>query len=209
MSSQSKNILIFLLVVLVLVMGYMVMTKNKQDSNLPETIIIEETASKSPSTNWKAVSPDELADVLSLEPDLFYVKESGLKLSESVDLTGDGVDEGVFTGDGGNNNVSFILTTNSHGTIVTTKQQEKDGSFAPVSLYEIGRAQVYQNFKILPTEQGFYKVTMDFDESANNTETSHFKCTSDSVNGYVWNSQTKMFVWNREMSAKYTKELCK
>ena len=189
-------------------MGYLILKTNKQSEKAPE-LPLSDAENTNKNVDWAGLSQSELADAFFLEPDIFYEKESGLKLSRSVDLTGDGVLEGIFTGDGGNNSVSFILSKNTDGNIVALKQQDKDGSIIPISLYEIGRVMVYQNFKLLPGENGFYNVTMDYDESANNTESSHFKCTEDSVNGYMWNPQTKLFAWNQELTTKYTKELCK
>ena len=210
MSSGSKNILIILLLALVFVMGYMMLnTKNEGEEVTEIPAIQEKSEVTSKKVEWETLSESELADIFFFEPDIFYEKESGLKLSETLDLTGDGVTEGIFIGHGGNNNVSFILTTEADGTIVTAKEKDKDGNTAPVSLYEIGRVMVYQNFKLLPAEHGYYKVTMDFDETAKSTETSHFKCNEDSVNAYAWDEQTKLFAWNQELTTKYTKEVCK
>jgi hypothetical protein len=155
--------------------------------------------------NWQAVSKTELAAVVSAYPDLWFDKEMGLSLSQAIDLTGDGVPEGIVRGDGGNNDVSFILFANN-GSLSVAKQKNKNGTIEPVALYEIGRVQANASFQLLPNEHGFYTSSLVPDESS---ESVNFKCTDVSVNAYVWNPSTTLFEWNAALTATEHTKVCK
>ncbi|MFA5778386.1 MAG: hypothetical protein WC870_02795 [Candidatus Paceibacterota bacterium] len=193
------------LIILIIFLGYEIKNKSDQDESdttIPDTNTID-------SMDWTTLSQKELANILSKEPDIYYIKDFGLKISQTIDLTGDGKKEGIVSGDGGNSDVSFILIRNSDNTISLAKQKNKDGSISPVSLYQIGRTMVNVNFKLLTTERGFYTASLSFDESADNSQTSHFKCTEDSIDAYVWNKQIEFFVWNQSLTTKYIAQICK
>ncbi len=169
-----KNVSLVVLFLAAIIMGYLLMPKNP--TVIPEAQVEENIPVVKLSPKW-----NERSNILSTEPDVFYERESGLTFSQAIDLTGDGITEGIFTGDGGNNNVSFIFIQNPYGVLVPAKQKEEDGTIFTVALYEVGRVSVIQNFKLLPAEHGFYTSSLVLDESANNTKTSHFKCVESSV----------------------------
>ena len=204
-NNKITNILLVVLIFTVLGVGYVITRKSTIPENtLPLTL--EESPSAS-QPDWKNISKNKFESVLSKEPDVFFEKDFGLTLSEEIDLTGDGIKEAIVTGDGGNNSISFVFKKEGDN-LIALKQKNKDGSISPVSLYEVGRVMVNVNFKLLPSEKGFYTASMVFDESANNQETSHFICDEESVNAYTWNENSKMFIWNQILTTKYTKEVC-
>jgi hypothetical protein len=203
---KVTNVLLIILIIAVLAVGYLIIKNSKTTlEDKSNTLAKNETIIQ---PNWKNVSENDFVNLVSKEADAFFEKEFGLELSDEIDLTGDGINEAVVSGNGGNNGVSFVLKKEGGNTIVL-KQKEKDGSISPVALYEVGRVMVNVNFKLLPSEHGFYTASMIFDESANNTETSHFICDEESINAYAWNETTQMFEWNQTLTTKYTKEVCK
>lgn len=214
-----KTFLVILLIIGLGAFGYYQYNHNQQISSqvsidIPATdqdqIVntTKEAAQKITNTSvgdqWRAMSSVDLLTISSKE----NLGLSAITLTQTVDLTGDGIDEGIFTGNGGNSGVTFFLIKNDT-TISVARQKNKDGSIHPVALEYVGRAMVSENFKLLPSEKGFYTVSLSFDEDADSSDSSHFKCNTNSVQAYQWNSSTKLFEWNQALTTKYTAEVCK
>lgn len=216
-----KNTLIAVLVIIILVIGYLFIkekTKPVDYGNAwPETVPATPTNNQGDSNNnvstpkltnasvraeWQSHSSEYLLGVAAKEG-LGFESDFGLSLSEMTDLTGDGIDEGVFTGNGGNNGASFIMVKGSDGKSFVAKQKEKDGTIGPVYLVSIGRVMVSESFELLPSEQGFYTVS-----KVNEEESGKFSCKQEGVKGYKWNASTKLFEWNQTMVNKYNIEVC-
>ncbi len=221
-----KNILIGVLVIGILILGYLFI---KQKDKVADTDLgfefSEETNSSANSTNqnppitsnppttstpttppptnpnWQSVSSSS-AYTLATNSGVYLSPGSSASLSQSVDLNGDGIDEGVFSGDGGNSGITFILIRDVNGQSVVAKQKNKDGTINAVNLLSVGRVMVSEGYKILPLEKGFYTV------SKSNDGESGFVCNADGLNAYSWNSATKLFEWNQNMTTRYTAEVC-
>jgi hypothetical protein len=157
--------------------------------------------------DWKSLSKEEIFKIIdgkvAIEP------MPGISLSQSVDLTGDNINEGIFVGNGGNNDTSTILIRNNNGVISVAQQKNKDGKVYPVQLVSVGRVMVNESFKILPSDYGYYTLSLSFDDTVDNSESSHFKCTDDSLNAYKWNSTTNLFEYNASLTIKYKALVCK
>lgn len=211
-----KNTLIAILAIAVIVVGYLFIkekTKPTDYSNAwPET----EPATSTNNSNsqpklsnatvraeWQSHSSEYLFGVATNEG-LYLEPGSGVSLSQMVDLTGNGIDEGIFTGNGGNNGASFIMIKGDDGKSYVAKQKEKDGTIGPVYLVSIGRVMVSESFELLPSEQGYYTVS----KSNTNETTGEFTCNTNGVKAYKWNVSTKMFEWNQSMTTKYTAKVC-
>ncbi len=172
--------------------------------DLKESVEVKNSVSNSDVIKeWKSFKTDELQKI-ALAENIFLEKESGIGLSETVDLTGDGLDEAIFVGNGGNNNLGFIMTKNSDGTNSVLKNKEREGMIYPVLLLSVGRVRVNEQYKLLPAEHGFYTSSMSYDEKADK-----FTCNQNGVNAYSWSIKTKIFEWNKTLTDKYTKEVCK
>jgi hypothetical protein len=201
-TNQFKNFLLVLLFAAVVWMGYK-LYMNSSTKEEPKV-----AAPEVKTFSWKELSKSEIETIVSKEPDAYYEKDLGLSFSEEMDLTGDGKTEAIISGSGGNSSVSFILIRDGEGNISLAKAREKNGELLPVGLYSIGRAQVNAGYKLLPSENGFYVVEMEFDASADNSESSHFKCGENAVNAYAWNADKEWFDWNGALTQKYTAEVC-
>jgi hypothetical protein len=201
-NNQFKNILLIILVIAVAYLGYKLFVKvppKEEAKPAPVQTVFD----------WKSLSKNEIETIVSKEPDVYFEKDIGLSLTQEVDLTGDGKPEAIVNGNGGNNEVSFILYKNREGNVSVAKLRNKNGELSPATLLEIGRVMVNASYKLLPSENGFYTSSLEFDDSADNSETSHFKCGEDSVNAFAWNSQKEWFEWNKALTDKYTVEVCK
>ena len=206
MQNKTNTILLILIVILLALCAWFLakkeMTSRYDLSDLTPSPTLN-TPQKQTDPNWKALSSADLTDIISkYATELYYEKDFGLSLSQELDLTGDGVAEALIAGNGGNNGVTFILIKNSDGTISVAKQKEKDGTITSVSLLEVGRVMVSEQFALIPAENGFYTVSK-------NNQGEHFECNPDGVRAYSWNSSTKLFEYNQSLTAKYTAQVCK
>lgn len=157
--------------------------------------------------NWSTLPGDETWYLID-QAGIYFEKDFGVHFSQSVDLTGDGIPEGIFDGNGGNNTAATILISNSDGVSVA-KAKNKNGTISPVYVYSVGRVAVNENYKFIPNENGFYMVSKSLDENADNSDSSHFICASGAVSAYQWNPKTSLFEWNSALTAKYTTIECK
>lgn len=151
--------------------------------------------------NWGTLSTQMISQIVLGETSLYF--EGMPTFSDSMDLTGDGIAEGIFTGNGGNNGLTIILIRNSDGTIVAARQKNRDGSIQAVSLLDVGRVMVQEGYKLLPAQHGFYTESLHNDEDGGN-----FVCNTNGVNAYVWNSSTRLFQWNQALTTQSTAEVC-
>lgn len=212
-----KNIIITILVAVALVFVFLFFTEKKSNISYepwPET----EPATVRPTTNtqstnqgklsnanvvaeWKSFSSDNLFGISSQE-NIHLMQGAGIQLTETVDLTGNGIDEGIFCGDGGNNGTCFIMIKGDDGKNFVAKWKGPDGTITPVSLLSVGRLRVSSSYQFLPDEKGFYTVS-----KSNDGDGGEFECDGGVV-AYSWNSSTKLFEWNQALSTKYTNQVC-
>ncbi len=223
---MKNNILVLILVLGILILGFLYM--KEKGSNDTDVLIEEEssvaggsnTPTQNPATSnggarntspsvptpvnpdWQSISSSSTYNLattagVSLSPG------SSVSLSQSLDLTGDGIDEGVFSGDGGNSGMSFIVMKDLNGQNVLAKQKNKNGSISVVQLLSVGRAMVSESFKLIPEHNGFYTIS-----KSNDSEGMGFNCNTDGVNVYSWNNSTKLFEWNQSLSLVYTEQEC-
>ena len=113
---------------------------------------------------WKSLSSSNLFAISSKE-NIYLVPDFGVTLGETIDLTGDGLDEGIFGGNGGNNELSFIMVKGSDGKNFVAKQKNKDGTIYPVRLGSVGRVMVQERYELLPNEHGFYTASLSYNEA--------------------------------------------
>lgn len=224
---MKNNILVLILVAGLLVLGFLYMkeksTPDSFDNNFTNTGAgIDNTTSNttpgtptnsnpsSPTgtnnptvsnTNWESFSTPSAYSLATNGG--VYLSGPNVSLSQSVDLTGDGVQEGVFVGDGGNSGVTFILIKDSNGQNVLARQKNRDGSITPVNLVSVGRVMVSESFKLIPQQNGFYTVS-----KSNANQDGYFVCNADGVNAYVWSNTTSLFEWNQSLTYTYTSQEC-
>lgn len=155
---------------------------------------------------WSGLTGTQLL-ALAAKENIWLEPESGIGQGKLIDLNGDGTEEAVYTGNGGNNDMSFILMKDKNGVISFAKQKNKDGSIGTLALLHIGRVMVQEKYELLPKEYGFYRASLIYDESKSIVAHKDiYNCNS--LNGYVWNPTTKLFQWNAALTAKYTKQIC-
>ncbi len=169
-------------------------TSHENQSSLSNSAVVAE---------WQSLPETDLLATASAE-NIYLDPESGVGLQETLDLTGDGIDEAIFEGNGGNNGMAFIMTKDTTGANVVAQQKNKDGGIYPVQLLSVGRVMVQETFKLLPGEHGFYTASLSYDESAGK-----FICNTDGVNAYSWNTPTDLFEWSQALTTKYAAEVCK
>ena len=211
MRNKDIKILIIILIITIIVVGYIIV--NKRDTQNDKINVNNNNNTNLENINfdpkWDKLSKKEFEEIISERKDIYFEKEFGLDLSEEVDLTGDGINEAIVEGNGGNNGVSFILIKNNNNQIDVANQKNKDGSISTVSLISIGRVMVSEGYEIVPSEKGFYTISLEIDESKDNSISSNFKCREDAVAFYLWNPKTKLFEWDKPLTSKYTTQICK
>ena len=202
-----KNILITVLVLVLGGFGYYQYHQNqilKQQKSVPQEQVTNNLTNTVIDAAWKSLSSDDLFKIIDNDKSLYFEKSFGIQFVNTLDLTGDGLHEGIFGGNGGNNGLSFILSKNTDGSTFIAKQKNKNGSIATVGLFSVGRVMVSESFDFLPEENGFYTVSKSYNE-----KTEKFVCNENGVNAYKWNNQTKLFEWNQSLTVKYTGQVCK
>lgn len=172
---------------------YQTIEKNNENDHVPPP--------QQTTFNWSTLSSAQISAVLAANPGIYF--EGMPTFSESIDLTGDGVVEGVFTGNGGNSGLAMILIRNSDGTITAARYKTREGVINPVSLLSVGRVMVQEKYELLPIHHGFYTASL-----SNDGESGNFVCNINGVNAYAWNSTTKLFEWNQSLTTTYTAQVC-
>ncbi len=228
-NNKTTNILLGILIIVLIAIGIIMavnQNRNSYRNNMmrPEDFPVIDNRNELPpqvspkgaqqvsitslkSVNWKSV-PISTIENLAKKANLSM--EGDLRLStESYDLTGDGSQEGIYSFPSGNSDTTIITLANADGTTSLAKMKEKDGSVSTVGLYSVGRVSHSISYKFLSSEQGFYVVSKDLDESADNSEFSHLICGDNGVSAYQWNSKTSLFEYSTTLTAKYTAIECK
>ncbi len=180
----------------------LIQSQTNSISEKVQPMSVEQITNESVDAEWRLLSNEQLLAMTSKEKYLTIFPDFPIRLQEVVDLTGDGLDEGIFTGDGGNNDLSFIVMKNTDGSTSIAKQKNKNGSIEATNLLSVGRVMVSAEWKLLPSEHSFYTV------GKYNDGTSDKQICSE-VQAYTWNPLTKIFEWNESLSAKYTEQVCK
>ncbi len=219
-----KNAIIAILVAIVLVFAFLFFTQKKTNVSYepwPETepastttpkpkpvVTPTPTQSEDQVSNsdvrqgWQAISSSVLLNLATAQG-IGLESGSAVQLSEMIDITGDGLDEGIFTGNGGNSGMTFIMTRDSNGNNIIAKQKDRNGTIGPVQLLSVGRVMVSESYKLLPSIKGYYTVS-----KSNDGESGNFECNVNGLNAYSWNSSTKLFEWNSGYTTTYTAEVC-
>ncbi|MBP6925744.1 MAG: hypothetical protein KBC22_01655 [Candidatus Pacebacteria bacterium] len=154
--------------------------------------------------NWQNIPSDDIVALVQ-GADIDVMLEQPISLSTSIDLTGDGVEDAVFNGIGGNAGVSFILI-NDNGQPIIAQQRDESGRISPVALEQVGRAAVAMGYELLPAENGYYILERGLDQSQDNSEFSNFVC--EALDVYVWNESMRLFEWNQQLSDQYYTQEC-
>ncbi len=196
---QKRSVTNILLIILIVLVGVTLYTKTHKSklAEDPEKTTPVETKKE---FDWQDLSSQEIESAVYRNEETSSVTD--LKISESMDLTGDGVLEGIVVGNGGNNDTYFILSRNSKGEISVLKEQELDGSITLASLTSVSRVKNLAGFKLLPKENGYYSVSQSFDEEKG-------KWVCGGVYAYKWNAESNLFVIDANLSSKYETEGCK
>lgn len=228
-NNKTTNILLGILIVVLIAIGVIMAINQNRNSyrngmtandfpvidnrnNIPEPVKTNPSQQVSSTStprisNWNSFPGDEVWALLD-ENKLVFERDSGVKISQQVDLTGDGISEAIVEGNGGNNGFATILIANSNGVEVA-KVKNKNGIISPVYVYSVGRVAVNESYKFIPNENGFYTVSKTLDERADNSDSSHFMCATGAVSAYQWNPKTNLFEYNSALTAKYTASECK
>ncbi len=203
-----KNVLIIILILVVgfaSYVGYTQYTQYKKNQRIQktETPNIPVEQNKISARDWKSLSKADLIGIIGENAP--FEKDGPVGISQEIDLTGDGINEAIVGGNGGNNDTYIILIKNVDGTTSVAKQKEYDGKINPVNFLSVGRVMFSYGYKLLPEEHGYYMFGLNYDEKS---ET--FKCPEKGgVGAYSWNSEIKLFEYNQVMTAKYTAQVCK
>ena len=211
MKNKSTNILLIILIITIIIVAFIALDKKdtSNDKLLEKTNSTSDLNKLSLDPRWNNLSKNKLEEIMSERKDVYFEKDPGLTLSQEMDLTGDSINEAIIEGNGGNNGVSFILIKNTDNEIEIANQKNKDGSISTVSLISIGRAMTSEGYELIPGKNGFYTISLELDEQADNPSLSSFKCHSDGLAFYSWNQQTKLFEWNKILTTEYTTKFCK
>lgn len=206
---MNKNRLIISLITVVVATVIIVVILKKE---IPGSVISHNTTDSSlvktsKDFTWESLPIEKVWEIIKKERDVYFWEDFGIKLYRSVDLTGDGISEGIYQGDGGNNDAVVVLMRDSDGTINVAKYKLKDTDIIePVYLVAYGKASASEEYDFLPEEKAFYTVMKYTDLNRDDVQ---YICNNNSVNAYQWNLKTNLFEWNATLTAKYTAIECK
>ncbi len=165
------------------------------------------TTTNSKNINWSSVSTSTIENLIKKTE--FPLEGKPTLSTETQDLTGDGIKEGIYGLPSGNAGLTIVAMTNADGSVSLARMKKKDGSIGIVGFYSVGSASYSISYKFLPNERGFYEVSKNIDENADNSESSHLICGSNGILAYQWNPTTSLFEYNSALTAKYTAIECK
>lgn len=201
------------LFLLLLVAGGYIFYQHNQIKDLNRTIANLQSIYGSPTQTGPTVSQNETvteatwqalpitAITTALGPD---GSDAVVHFSDAVDLTGDGVPEGIFeTGQGATGNTVTIFKFDSAQKPIALKTKAADGSIATASLSEATSATYSVGYKILPDDHGYYET------ETKNTSTTATPKLSCSLDAYSWNALTGQFEWSQTLTSQYTAQVCK
>lgn len=223
-NNKTTNILLGILIVVLVAIGIIMATNqnrnsyrndmmrnndsimdNRNDisipvkSNSPQQVSTTTTTQKS--VNWSTI-PTAAVEALFKKTGIFF--DSTPTLDQSIDLTGDGVNEGVYGAQAGNGGIELIAIANSDGSTSLAQMKTKDGKIILAELDSYGSAGTNESYKLLPEGRGFYRISRSYNEQLD-----RLACTTDSVDAYQWNPKTSLFEYNSALTAKYTAIECK
>jgi hypothetical protein len=136
---------------------------------------------------------------LATNADIYLEPDFGVSFVQAIDLTNDGVPECIFSGNGGNNGMAFILRNN-----VVMNQKNQNNTIAPVQLLSVGRVMVSEEYELLPQHNGYYTISKSLSDETSGS----FACNQNGVKVYTWNNLTNLFEWNQALTTSYTTSLC-
>lgn len=215
-------IIIILFAVGIYYLSYISKEKNKkaQINSKIETMNVTNSEIKSldvstntvnPSYSWNSVSESDLNDVIIKDSDLYerlmlrYNEHVGLDMvnKKEINLKGDDKKDLLIGRSGASSHLYFIFTRNNNGTISIAKQKNKDGSVVSILLGGGYGPDVQSSYELIPEEHGYYITNILIKSPASGFGVADYSCSSDSVNAYTWNSEQKLFEWNKTLSNKY------
>ncbi len=222
-NNKTTNILLGIMIVVLIAIGIIMATNQNRNSyrddinannfpvidkrnDIPAPVQGNQTQqaisdNTSKTVNWNSVS------ISTIEP---MFKKSGIffdstpTLDQQVDLTGDGIKEGLYGAQAGNGAIELIALANPDGSISLAQMKTKDGKIILAELDGYSSAGTSEGYKVLPEDHGFYRISKSYNEQLDK-----LACTSDSVDAYQWNSKTNLFEYNSTLTAKYTAIECK
>jgi hypothetical protein len=163
------------------------------------------------SYDWNSVSESELNNVIIKDSDLYerlslrYNEHVGLDIEnkKEIDLKGDGKKDLLIERTGPSAGIYFIFTRNDEGVISIAKQKDKDGKISSILLGGGYGPDIQSTYELIPQEHGYYITNISIKSPASGFGVADYSCSSDSVNGYTWNSEKNLFEWNKTLSNKY------
>jgi hypothetical protein len=206
MLKNQSTIIIFLLIVLIAIAGYIAFFKDKKtDISLepPATISHTPAATTTESVNWQ----DKLGEVtVALKRDLARPNLGNVQpitiLRGDADVTGDGIPEAlVYTGDGGAYTDELAVMRLEEGKVVTALYKQKDGTTGPFLVNGGASALNQLDYGMVSAKNAVYQT-----EVMRNSNGTTALCTLDA---YVWNSQTNIFEYSLSVSKDLEPGYCK
>lgn len=223
MNNKTTNILLGILIVVLIIIAVLIgisqnrtnyqndmmsndnsMMDNGNDiptqvkSNSTQQILTQPTSN---SVIWSSV-PVSSIEAMFKKTGIFF--DSIPTLDQSIDMTGDGIKEGVYGAQAGNGAIELIALANTDGSISLANMKTKDGRIILAELDGYSSAGTSVGYKLLPESHGFYRISKTYNEQLD-----RLACTADSLDAYQWNSKTTLFEYNSALTAKYTAIECK
>ncbi len=205
-----KKVLILILVIGLGILIYYLYNQNKVILQQEKQIKVEQSMLNEESTQKQIdnTTVDTMWKELSKEDLIKFGKNAGVysdnysmdvpHFKEAIDLTGDGINEGVLEIEGPDSASYIILIQNENGTISIAQVKSESGTIAPIIF---GAWIAGPEYKLLPKENGFYVISYS-DPFSNIVVT----CTG--LLAYKWNAQTRLFEFNQTLTTKYKAEDC-
>jgi len=152
--------------------------------------------------NWELVPlQDVVATVQSFTGGVVQGSE-GAVFVEAIDLTGDGISEGIFSLPGFNDNVVAVMRKVGNGyTLARMVENPDHPSFA--LLHQLGGVQYSVGYGLLPEINGFYILNKSLDQSLSPPA---FTCNSLTV--FQWSDMEESFVMNSIHRDQYYAQEC-
>jgi len=153
--------------------------------------------------NWSALLP-QIKNILIAAGAPSVGQFVPLAVGEEVDITGDGCTEAVVLVDaGGAYTTTFALFRSENSSPVFAEQKENSGQIVKV-MFDAGASVKNQlGYKTLPQDNGFYTFQKNYDEQ--NGQIILANCE---INTYVWNSATKVFDYNANLTTALSLQVC-
>ncbi|MCD8528041.1 MAG: hypothetical protein LRY41_01785 [Candidatus Pacebacteria bacterium] len=155
---------------------------------------------------WNNLSSQSLYDQ-ALASGIWLEEGFGVNLSGVKDVTGDGVSEAIFTGNGGNADVSFIARALTPTTYEILRMKLENNTSETLSLMRKGVVTYSVGYRIKEDQCriGIYQYAID--QIAGNINCSSQDLPAQ-INGYIWNQNEGLFVWNTDYTQQLIQEIC-